>query len=206
MSLNSKLDIILGPMFSGKTTKLLEIMDTFDEQNIKYLAVKPKIDDRYTSGSKDTNFIVSHNLKKRECKLIDNLKEILEEIKKFKTISSTRSYSIQYIIIDEAQFFDNLYNFCIICLERFGINVVVTGLDGDYQRKPMGEILNLLPIANTITKLKSTCHICKGEAIFTHRFAGNSDQVLIGGSDCYYPLCREHYVEENSLSTESFDF
>ena len=63
MSLNSKLDIILGPMFSGKTTKLLEIMDTFDEQNIKYLAVKPKIDDRYTSGSKDTNFIVSHNLK-----------------------------------------------------------------------------------------------------------------------------------------------
>jgi len=206
MSLNSKLDIILGPMFSGKTTKLLEIMDTFDEQNIKYLAVKPKIDDRYTSGSKDTNFIVSHNLKKKECKLINNLKEILEEIKKFKTIESTRSDSIKYIIIDEAQFFDNLYNFCIICLERFGINVVVTGLDGDYQRKPMGEILNLLPIANTITKLKSTCHICKGEAIFTHRFAGNSDQVLIGGSDCYYPLCREHYVEENSLSTESFDF
>ena len=45
MNLNSKLDIILGPMFSGKTTKLLEIMDTFDKQKIKYLAVKPKIDD-----------------------------------------------------------------------------------------------------------------------------------------------------------------
>ena len=52
---SSKLDIILGPMFSGKTTKLLEIMDTLDNKNIKYIAVKPQIDDRYTS--KDNNAI-----------------------------------------------------------------------------------------------------------------------------------------------------
>ena len=51
-------------MFSGKTTKLLEVMDTLDQQNIKYLAVKPEIDDRYTDKT-DNNFIVSHNLKKK---------------------------------------------------------------------------------------------------------------------------------------------
>ena len=39
--------MILGPMFSGKTTKLLEIMDAFDKQGIKYIAVKPNIDNRY---------------------------------------------------------------------------------------------------------------------------------------------------------------
>ena len=34
---------ICGKMFSGKTTKLLEIMEAFDSQNIKYIAVKPHI-------------------------------------------------------------------------------------------------------------------------------------------------------------------
>ena len=59
MSTNSsKLDMILGPMFSGKTTKLLEIMDAFDKQGIKYIAVKPNIDNRYNDSDKN-NFIVS---------------------------------------------------------------------------------------------------------------------------------------------------
>ena len=84
MNYSSKLDIILGPMFSGKTTKLLEVMDTLDQQNIKYLAVKPEIDDRYTDKT-DNNFIVSHNLKKKECRVVSNLKEVLEEIQKNKT-------------------------------------------------------------------------------------------------------------------------
>lgn len=204
MNYSSKLDIILGPMFSGKTTKLLEVMDTLDQQNIKYLAVKPEIDDRYTDKT-DNNFIVSHNLKKKECRVVSNLKEVLEEIQKNKTISSTRSESIEYVIVDEAQFFQHLYAFCIICLEKLNINVIVTGLDGDYERKPMGEILNLLPIANNITKLSARCNICNKEAIFTHRISKEKEQVLIGGSDKYVPLCRYHYVLENNLMGNSID-
>lgn len=205
MNYSSKLDIILGPMFSGKTTKLLEIMDTLDKQNIKYLVVKPEIDDRYTEKT-DNNFIVSHNLRKKECRVVSNLKEVLDEIKKNKTILSTRSDSIEYILIDEAQFFQHLYAFCIICLEKFNINVIVTGLDGDYERKSMGEILSLLPIANNITKLSARCNICNSEAIFTHRISKEKEQVLIGGSDKYVPLCRYHYIKENNLLDNSIDF
>jgi len=205
MNGNSKLDIILGPMFSGKTTKLLEIMDALDNEGIKYIAIKPQIDDRYTQNN-ENNYIISHNLKKRECKVSSNLKEIFEEISTNRTIKSTRSESIQYVIIDEAQFFQNLYSFCLLCLENLKINVIVTGLDGDYQRKPMGEILLLLPIANTITKLSSKCQECQEEAIFTHRIVNDSDQVLIGGSDKYIPLCRNHYVEKNNLVTDSLEF
>lgn len=196
MQKNLKLDIILGPMFSGKTTKLIEIMNSFDKEKIKYLAVKPQIDNRYTKEN-ENNYIVSHNLIKKECKIPSNLKDVLEEIKK-------SSEQIDYIIIDEAQFFENLFDFCIICLEELNINVIVTGLDGDYQRKPMGEILNLLPIANTITKLSSRCNICNQEAIFTHRISNEKNQVLIGGSDKYIPLCRFHYVKENkSISCDN---
>ena len=195
---SSKLDMILGPMFSGKTTKLLEIMDVFDKQGIKYIAVKPNIDDRYNETDKN-NFIVSHNFTKRECKVTSDLKDIFYEIQKNKTIESTRSESVQYVLIDEAQFFKNLYNFCIACLEFLNINVVVTGLDGDFMRKPMGEILDLLPIANTITKLSSKCHHegCNDPGIFSHRIVADQSQVLIGGSDKYVPLCRGHYLEYN---------
>ena len=199
MNQNSKLDIILGPMFSGKTTKILEIMDVFDKKGIKYFAVKPQIDDRYTENI-DNNYIISHNLKKLQCKVTSNLKDVFEELE------SMQSESIQYVIIDEGQFFQHLYDFCLLCLEKLKINVIVTGLDGDYQRKPMGEILNLIPIANTITKLASTCNICQEEAIFTHRIVNESNQVLIGGSDKYIPLCRTHYIEKNNLLTDSLEF
>jgi len=204
MNYSSKLEIILGPMFSGKTTKLLEIMDTLDEQNIKYIAVKPEIDNRYTDDN--NNFIVSHNLKKRECQVVSNLKDVLKEIQKSKTIESTRSETIEYVIVDEGQFFQHLYAFCLICLEKFNVNVIVTGLDGDYKREPMGEILNLLPIANNITKLSARCNICNAEAIFTHRTSTEKEQVLIGGSDKYVPLCRYHYVLENNLISNSIEF
>jgi thymidine kinase len=198
--MNSKLDVILGPMFSGKTTKLFEIIEKLDKENINYIAVKPQIDDRYTEDEKN-NYIISHNLEKKECKVSNNLKDIFDEIK-----VNNSDKKIQYVLIDEGQFFKNLYNFTILCLEKLKINVIVTGLDGDFQRKPMGEILNLLPIANSITKLTSKCSICGLEAIFTHRIVNDSDQVLIGGSDKYIPLCRNHYLEKNKLVTYPLDF
>ena len=60
MNNSAKLDIILGPMFSGKTTKLLEIMDAFDKKDVKYIAIKPEIDNRYTDT--DNNYRVLINL------------------------------------------------------------------------------------------------------------------------------------------------
>ena len=202
---NSVLDIILGPMFSGKTTKLFEVMETLDKKGIKYLAIKPQIDDRYNDDNKN-NFIVSHNLIKKECSVTSNLKDVFEQLKSNNLNCEDDSEKIQYILIDEAQFFNKLYNFTLLCLETLNINVVVTGLDGDYQRKPMGEILQLIPIADNIIKLSSKCAICNEDAIFTHRIVDDNDQVLIGGSDKYIPLCRKHYVEKNKLVTSSLDF
>ena len=191
----SKLDMILGPMFSGKTTKLLEIIDMFDKQDIKYLAIKPNIDNRYNEDEKN-NFIVSHNFKKKECKVTSNLEDVLYQLNECKN-----DEIVEYVLIDEAQFFSNLYKFCITCLENLNINVVVTGLDGDFLRKPMGEILNLLPLANTITKLSSKCHHenCSEPGIFSHRIVAEKSQVLIGGSDMYVPLCRIHYTKYNNI-------
>jgi thymidine kinase len=190
---SSKLDMILGPMFSGKTTKLLEMIDMLNKKEVKYIVVKPTIDDRYTNNN--NNFIVSHNFKKKECIVTKNLDNVIEEIKK----NQNNINPIKYVLIDEAQFFNGLYNFCIYCLETININVIVTGLDGDFLRKPMGEILNLLPIANTITKLSAKCnHLnCSDPAIFSHRIVSDKNQVLIGGNDKYIPLCRIHYTYNN---------
>jgi len=192
----TKLDIILGPMFSGKTTKLLEIAENLDSQMIKYIIIKPDIDNRYLDeiNQSSNTFVISHNLKKKECLSSNNLDLILKDLD---------SDHLDYILIDEAQFFPNLYHFVIACLEKKRINIVLFGLDGDYLRKPMGEILNLVPIANSIVKLKSSCNFCKEDAIFTHRICSDTKQVLIGGIEKYIPLCRNHYIMENNLNTSS---
>lgn len=183
---NPKLDIIIGPMFSGKTTKLIEIIDNLHQKSLKYLVIKPNFDNRYNESNKN-NFIVSHQFTKRECLIVSSdLDGVFDFLKE--------NTEIKHVLIDEGQFFTNLYSFCLLCLENLNINVVVTGLDGDYKREPIGEILNLIPISDTVTKLNSKCKFCDNPGIFTHRTSNEKNQVLIGGNDKYIPLCRNHYL------------
>jgi thymidine kinase len=68
--------------------------------------------------------------------------------------------------------------------------VIVAALDGTFQRKPFGNILNLIPLAETITKLSAICLACGKEAAFTQRTISSHEIELIGGSEMYKPVCR----------------
>ena len=56
-----------------------------------------------------------------------------------------------------------------------------------------GEILDLVPLSDSITKLHAFCTICKNgtPAHFTKRLCENEEQKLIGTSE-YIPVCRNH--------------
>jgi thymidine kinase len=54
---------------------------------------------------------------------------------------------VDVIGIDEAQFFDDLHDFCCKAADRDGKIVVVAGLDGDYKRY----LLNDLSLINFVT-------------------------------------------------------
>ena len=57
-----------------------------------------------------------------------------------------KSREFDVVAIDEGQFFTDIVEFCEE-LADFGVVVMVAALDGTFQRKPFGNILNLLPLA-----------------------------------------------------------
>lgn len=103
------------------------------------------------------------------------------------------------LIIDESQFFPDLLEFVLYAVESLSKHVIVVGLDGDANRKPFGQILNLIPLADSITKLKSYCTACADgtAALFSFYKKGSDkkEQVCVGGADVYTPLCRKHFLE-----------
>ena len=72
--------------------------------------------------------------------------------------------------------------------------VYIAGLDGDFQRKKFGQMLDLIPLCDTVTKLTSLCNICKNGnlGIFSKRITNETEQTVIG-SDNYIPVCRSCY-------------
>lgn len=176
-----KLEIFLGPMFAGKSTEIIRRIRKMKFIGKKILVVKPQIDNRYNEEK-----ITSHDYETADCIIVTNLSEL--NVKDYNTI-----------IIDEGQFFNDLKEYVISWVDIFDINVVVAGLDGDFQRQPIGQILELIPYADSCIKLNALCSKCKDgtNASFTHRIIHSNEQILIGGSDTYIPLCRKCYLNMN---------
>ena len=180
-----KLELIIGPMFSGKSTELIRHIRMMKVINAKYIVIKPKIDTRY-----DSDKIVSHNKDSESCIVVDDLNEITDDI----------INDCSYLIIDEGQFLKNLKNKVLYWVEKLKKNVIIGGLDGDFQRNPIGEIIDLIPYADICNKETALCKICNDGtlALFSHRISNNNkEQILIGTNDAYIPVCRSHYLNLN---------
>lgn len=102
----------------------------------------------------------------------------------------------EVIGIDEAQFFPDLLSLVPEWL-RQGKRLYVGGLDGDYEMKPIGSVLPLIPYATTVTKLTAFCTLCLPEryepAPYTKRLIAVSEQIYIGGDNIYVSVCGFHH-------------
>ena len=176
------LEIVLGPMFSGKSSYALSYIRKQKAIQRNVLAVKPKIDNRYSEDE-----IVTHNQEKVPCVVWDSNVDI-----------APNRFMLQAdsIVIEEAQFFTGLPTFCEYML-GIGKHLVLVGLDGDAHRKPFREILDCIPYANKVTKLSALCRHCRDgtEAPYT-RYKENSNQtgsqVDVGGAEKYEAVCLRH--------------
>ena len=142
--------------------------------------IKPKIDLMIFPDK-----ISIHNAQEYDCQTLENLTD-------FKN-----PFYEKYIIIEEAQFFKDLFLFVIDQVELRGKNVIVVGLDGDSDRENFGEIHKLIPLCDDIVKLKAYCSICKDGTlgIFSKRLSQKKDKILIGSSRDYIAVCRECYLK-----------
>jgi thymidine kinase len=180
------LHIVLGPMFAGKSTYLINTIENLKKSNDieDILIINHGSDKRYSNDS----VICTHDNVKMPSLSLNKLEDI------FNIIDNDIFNKKKYIFIDEGQFFNDLYNTVKTLLLHHNKTIYISGLDGDYKQIPFydSRILDLIPLATTITKLTSICFECKGIAPFTKRIINSGEQILVGGSDSYKPVCLNH--------------
>jgi thymidine kinase len=193
----SYLEIILGCMYSGKTSKLVEIYKQCQFCNIPVAVINHSIDKRY-----DDNLLSTHDKVMIPCiqtnKLIDvwYYNDINTHLKFLG--DSVKLINADVILINEGQFFDDLYP-AVKHMLQHGKQIYIGGLDGDFERKRFGQILDLIPLCDKVTKLTSLCSLCKNgrPGIFSKRITSEKEQTVVG-SDNYIPVCRNCYEYESS--------
>ncbi|XP_043688782.1 thymidine kinase a-like [Telopea speciosissima] len=183
-----EIHVIVGPMFAGKTTALLHRIQTESKNGRDVAIINSNKDTRYGLDS-----IVTHDGAKFPC-------WALSELSSFRQKFGVDAYEkLDVIGIDEAQFFEDLYDFCCEAADHDGKTVIVAGLDGDYLRRSFGSVLDIIPIADSVTKLTARCELCGKRAFFTLRKTKDTQTELIGGADVYMPVCRQHYVNGQAV-------
>lgn len=179
---NGFLELILGPMYSGKTTRLVDLYNDYKDEDKNVLVVNYSADRRYH----DT-MLSTHDKVMIPCKFVSRLSQLYEE---------GALTNINAILINEGQFFPDIFEFTLNMVENHNRNVHICGLDGDFQRNKFGRLLDLIPYCNEVIKLKANCKWCDNHASFSHRISEETEQVVIG-SDNYVPLCRGCYPAKN---------
>ena len=105
--------------------------------------------------------------------------------------------------LDFSQFPD-IVDFCEMMANE-GKTVIVAALDGTFQRKAFGSILNLVPLAESVVKLTAVCMECFREAAYTKRLGLEKEVEVIGGADKYHSVCRLCYFKKSSAQTAGSD-
>ena len=173
------LEVVCGPMFSGKSEELIRRLRRAEIAGQRALIVKPRIDDRY-----DVSHVVSH------------------AGARMRAVAAATSRDVRRLAagndvvgIDEVQFFDDGVVTVIRELVGDGMRVVAAGLDTDFRAQPFGSMPILLAVAELVDKLQAVCHRCGGTATRTQRLVDgcaapfSGETIQVGALDSYEARC-----------------
>ena len=177
------LKLYVGPMFSGKSTKLLQQVERYKYAKKKVICFKPAMDNRYTQEG----FIVTHSGIQVPCILVNHAEDI-------------RNYFIKEdlpnaIAIDEAFMIDDISSVCLDLFYNKRVDILISTLDMSSSMTTFQEVSTLLGHATHVKKCKAVCTICGADASYTMRKEEYSDSGLIhvGGDDIYEARCLKHH-------------
>jgi len=192
------LEVICGPMFSGKSEELIRRLRRAQIARQHVLTCKHSLDDRYM-----IECIISHDGNKLEAEAIENVDDILR---------LGMNKKIEVIGIDEVQWFDKKIVSIICDLIETGKRVIVAGYELDFRARPVGPMPLLLSIADKVTKLQAICTICGKDANLTQRLVNNKPakyddpDIVVGGAEGYQARCRScHQIDRKPCFDESKD-
>jgi thymidine kinase len=174
------IEVICGPMFSGKTEELIRRLKRARYAGQRLQVFKPRIDNRY-----DDESIVSHDSNALPSFPVADVDEMRDKLES----------RVQVVGIDEVQFFgEDVVDFCNE-LADMECRVVIAGLDQDYRNQPFGPMPRLLCLAEYVTKLNAICVRCGNPAHRSYRLASDPQQVLVGSGEQYEARCRRCFRE-----------
>jgi len=182
------LEVIVGPMFAGKTTAAMQRLDRSLVLGEPMVMVKPGIDTRYS-----VHDVVTHSGYKMPAQVIGDPNELYNIAKQYPIIA-----------IDEVQFFNGDI---VDVLDKISKQayVIAAGLNRDYRGQwfPLRDsdktMSDIIEIADKVTWLSAYCmheddgKKCGLDAAWTQRMVENDSTVLLGSQGMYQPRCRTHY-------------
>jgi thymidine kinase len=180
--MQGKLNLIIGPMFSGKSTLLLSRYRRYKIAGKNCLLIKYAKDDRYDSNEAT---IVTHDKISYRAIACLRLADLDQYINDF-----------DVICIDEIQFYPDAAIYCDKWANR-GKIIEVSGLSGDYKRKPFEQISLLIPLADDIEHVKAVCRASGLDAPFSKRISKEEEQEVIGGEDKYMAVSRGIFFDKH---------
>lgn len=183
---SGQIHLILGPMFSGKTSEMIRRIRRHTIAKKKCVVIKYSKDTRYNQKEEKEEKVYTHDLVSYKAVSCEKLCQISKDL----LGNGNGNGDVDVIGIDEGQFFSDLVSFCEYHANK-GKLVIVAGLDGTYQRKPFETIINLLPLSETVIKLNAVCIECRGDASFSKRIGNEIQLEVIGGADKYSAVCRK---------------
>ncbi|NWZ30339.1 KITH protein, partial [Asarcornis scutulata] len=163
-----------------RSTELMRRVRRFQLAQYRCLLVKYAKDTRYGTAGLST-----HDRNTMEALPACLLRDVYQE-----------ALGATVIGIDEGQFFPDIVDFCEM-MANAGKTVIVAALDGTFQRKAFGSILNLVPLAESVVKLNAVCMECYREASYTKRLGAEREVEVIGGADKYHSVCRACYFRKH---------
>jgi len=180
----NSLELIIGPVCSGKSSELLRRIDRYSIAGYGVLTVKPSLDKRSKKIKSRTGI-------QSDCVSLKKADDVFDTI-----VSSMMKKNIQTEIIafDEGQFFEDIFEVSKELITR-GFKVIVSALDTDFNGAPFGGIPQLVTLSDSVLKLTAICMTCKCEnAIFNQKLKKGGDLIEVGDLELYQPRCINCFV------------
>ncbi len=178
--------LIYGPMFSGKSAYLINLIEESESNNKRFLVFKPTSDKR-------TNNIYSRNGKTYDAISINEINEIFNYDLK----------GIEQVFIDEINFFTKPFLGDLIKISKLDIQLIISGLERDYRAVYFPFVKQVLDVVEDKILLKGKCFFCEDDSLYTGRkrngkFDSFNSQIIVSENlennvIEYFSSCKKHH-------------
>lgn len=182
---HGRLEVICGPMFSGKSEELIRRLRRAKVAKKQVIAFKHIMDSRTAM-----EYVDSHDGSKIDAHAVDDIDILFHE---------ASADHIEVVGIDEIHFFSRTIVHALCELINQGKRIIVAGLDLNFRGEPFDPMPILLSVADEVTKLRAVCLLCGQDAHYTQRLVNGKPAhykdplIMIGTHEAYQARCRNCY-------------